>query len=320
MGRWFGYRPNFEDLCRVHLSRDSINWYAHIAEAAEELVQQVKRMRRDKLSPKDFGLYVRSHPDTLLITASNKMRAGEQVTVQQSFSGRLRETSSVSIDPELNKHNFDLFAELWRSDFGGAGSEDTGKGYIYKDVKLNVLEDFLLRYDFHSFQAGLKSDLLAYLQLIADRHPNADVLLISPEGGSGGDVPYSLRNQERIVGEGQPEGSIWKLNKDRVASRGDEKLGLTDPQKDAAAVRAESKEDGGAVSDTHYREIRNKPLLMLHSLGPKSKEVKGPIAAFGMSFPFEKDIPTIDVVVNRIWLRQMQGTDDNPDDEEDWDA
>lgn len=90
MGRWFGYRPGFEDLCRVHLSRDSINWYSHIADAAEELVQQVKRMRRDRLSPKDFGLYVRSHPDSLLITAANKMRSGQEVTVEQSFSGRLR--------------------------------------------------------------------------------------------------------------------------------------------------------------------------------------------------------------------------------------
>lgn len=320
MGRWFGYRPNFEDLCRVHLSRDSINWYAHIAEAAEELVQQVKRMRRDKLSPKDFGLYVRSHPDTLLITASNKMRSGEQVTVQQSFAGRLRETSAVSIDPQLNGRNFDLIAKLWQSDFGGANCENTGKGLIYKDVKLSVLEDFLLRYEFHSSQMGLKSDLLAYLQLIADRHPNADVLLISPEGGSGGDTSFSLRNQERIVGKGQPEGSIWRLNKGRVASRGDEKLGLTDSQKAAAIALAEGKADGGAVSDIHYREIRNKPLLMLHSLEPKSDEVEGPIAAFGMSFPFERDIPTIDVVVNRIWLQQMQGADDNPDDEEDWDA
>ncbi|MFM9913111.1 MAG: Z1 domain-containing protein [Methylophilaceae bacterium] len=320
MGRWFGYRPSYEDLCRVHLSRDSINWYAHIADAAEELIQQVKRMRREKLSPQDFGLYVRSHPDTLLITATNKMRSGEQVTVQQSFSGRLRETSAVSIDPELNKRNFELFAELWQSDFGGANSEDTGKGLIYKDVKLNILEDFLLRYDFHASQVGLKSDLLAYLQLISERHPNADILLISPEGGSGIDTPYSLRNQERIVGKGQPEGSIWRLNKDRVASRGDEKLGLTDIQKAAAYELAESREHGGSVSDTHFREIRNKPLLMLHSLMPKSDEVDGPIAAFGMSFPFEKDIPTIDVVVNRIWLRQMQGADDNPDDEEDWDA
>ena len=82
MGRWFGYRPGFEDLCRVHLSRDSINWYSHIADAAEELVQQVKRMRRDRFSPKDFGLYVRSHPDSLLITA------GEQDAIRPGGHGR----------------------------------------------------------------------------------------------------------------------------------------------------------------------------------------------------------------------------------------
>jgi hypothetical protein len=315
MGRWFGYRPGYEDLCRVHLSRDSINWYAHIAEAAEELVQQVKRMRRDGLSPKDFGLYVRSHPDTLLITASNKMRAGEEVTVQQSFSGRLRETSSVSTDAELNARNFALFAELWKNAFGGLASTDTNKGLIFSNVDLKVLENFLRRYDFHSTQVGLKSDLIAYLELIADRHPKADVLLISPEGGSGADEPFTLRNQDRIVGKSRLEGSIWKLNKDRVASRGDEKLGLSGPQQDAAKALAAGN-DGGAVSDTHYREIRNKPLLMLHSLHPKSDEVKGPIAAFGMSFPFETDIPTIDVVVNKIWLQQQQGPADSPDDEE----
>ena len=67
-------------------------------------------MRRDGLSPKDFGLYVRSHPDSLLITAANKMRHGQKVTVEQSFSGRLRESYVVYIDPELNDRNFDLIA------------------------------------------------------------------------------------------------------------------------------------------------------------------------------------------------------------------
>ena len=315
MGRWFGYRPGYEDLCRVHLSRDSINWYAHIAEAAEELVQQVKRMRRDGLSPKDFGLYVMSHPDTLLITASNKMRAGEEVTVQQSFSGRLRETSSVSTDAELNARNFALFAELWENAFGGLPCRDTGKGLVFENVDLSILDDFLRRYDFHSAQIGLKSDLIAYLELIADRHPKADVLLISPEGGTGEEKPFTLRNQARVVGKDRLEGAIWKLNKDRVASRGDEKLGLSGPQQDAAKALAAGN-DGGGISDTHYREVRKRPLLMLHSLDPKGDEVKGPIAAFGMSFPFEHDIPTIDVVVNKIWLQQQRGPVDSPDDEE----
>ncbi|WP_337881185.1 Z1 domain-containing protein [Rheinheimera sp.] len=313
MGRWFGYRPGFEDLCRVHLSRDSIDWYAHIAEASEELVQQITRMRRDKLSPTDFGLYVRSHPDTLLITAANKMRAGEQVTVQQSFSGRMRETSVVSIDEDLNRRNFELFSDLWRMNFGGVVQEPTQKGFIFKDVELNVLEDFLLRYEFHAGQANFKNDLLSYLQLIANRHPKADVLLISPSNGTGGHEPYSLRNQERSIGDGRLEGNIWKLNKNRLASRGDEKLGLEAPQiLKAEEAAKDGKSEDNKPSDYHYRLVRNKPLLMLHSIEPKGNDVKGPVAAFGMSFPLEKDIPTIAVVVNRIWLQQMQGYADDP--------
>ena len=184
MGRWFGYRPGFEDLCRVHLSRDSINWYSHIAEAAEELTQQVKRMRRDGLSPKDFGLYVRSHPDSLLITAANKMRSGQEVTVEQSFSGRLRESYIVSTDPDVNARNFDLIAEHWRDGFGGRPKENTEKGVIFRDVPIEAIEDFLTRFECHSIFAGQKSDVVNYLERIAEKRPLADVLLISPSGGS----------------------------------------------------------------------------------------------------------------------------------------
>lgn len=320
MGRWFGYRPGFEDLCRVHLSRDSINWYSHIAHAAEELIQQVKRMRRDGLSPKDFGLYVRSHPDSLLITAANKMRFGEEITVEQSFSGRLRESYIVSTDPEVNSRNFNLITERWQGGFGGKQAEPTEKGVIFRDVPISAIDDFLTRFECHSKFAGQKSDVVSYLERIATKYKYADVLLISPAAGSGGNNPFTLRSQDREVGKDQPNGTSWRLNKDRVASRGDEKLGLSDLQKKDAEEYARETGGTGAVSDTHYRMVRKKPLLMIHSLEPKREAVTGPIAAFGVSFPFGDYLTTIKVVVNKVWLQQMQGYADNPDDEEDYDA
>lgn len=320
MGRWFGYRPGFEDLCRVHLSRDSINWYSHIADAAEELVQQVKRMRRDRLSPKDFGLYVRSHPDSLLITAANKMRSGQEVTVEQSFSGRLRESHIVSIDPDVNARNFALIADHWASGFGGRPEEPTEKGVIFRDVSVGVIDDFLTRFECHSSFAGTKSAVVSYLERIATKHSLADVLLISPSGGSGGESPFTLRNQERVVGKGQPNGASWHLNKDRVASRGDEKLGLSDAQRNEAETLARGEDGTGSVSDTHYRMVRDKPLLMIHSLEPKGEAVAGPVAAFGVSFPYGDYSTTVNVVVNKVWLQQMQGYADDPDEEEDYDA
>ena len=320
MGRWFGYRPGFEDLCRVHLSRDSINWYSHIAEAAEELTQQVKRMRRDGLSPKDFGLYVRSHPDSLLITAANKMRDGQKVTVEQSFSGRLRESYVVSIDPEVNGRNFDLISEHWRGGFGGLPEKDTEKGLIFRDVPITVVENFLTRFETHSTFAGIKTDVVNYLERIAEKHPLADVLLISPGGIPGDGGPFTLRNQVRVVGKDQPNGTAWRLNKDRVASRGDEKLGLDDEQRKEAVKLACGEDGTGAVSDTHYRMVRNRPLLMIHSLEPRDGAVAGPIAAFGVSFPYGDYLTTVNVVVNKVWLQQMQGYADDPDEEEDYDV
>lgn len=320
MGRWFGYRPGFEDLCRVYLSRDSINWYAHIAQAAEELTQQVKRMRRDGLSPRDFGLYVLSHPDSLLITAANKMRTGQEITVQQSFSGRLRESYVVSADPAVNQANFELIQEQWKAGFGGHEEENTSKGAIFRDVPVEVIEDFLTRFEAHSSFSSQKSDAIAYLRLVANEHPKGDVLLISPTEGPGGGA-YQMKSQIRAVGKGQPEGTSWRLNKDRVASRGDEKLGLTEAQKREAERLAQEDGGSGAVSDAHYRMVRNKPLLMLHSLEPRENPaVNGPIAAYGVSFPYGDYLKTITVVANRVWLERMQGTPDDPDDEEDYDV
>lgn len=320
MGRWFGYRPGFEDLCRVYLSRDSINWYSHIAGAAEELTQQVKRMRRDGLSPKDFGLYVRSHPDSLLITAANKMRAGQEVTVEQCFSGRLRESYVVSIDPEVNDRNFDLIAEHWRGSFGGRSEEATEKGVIFREVPIATVENFLTRFETHSTFAGIKSDVVNYLDRISDKYSTADVLLISPSGTSNDQDVFTLKNQVRVVGKDQPNGTAWRLNKDRVASRGDERLGLDNHQREHAELLASSENETKTASDAHYRMVRNRPLLMIHSLEPRDGAVAGPIAAFGVSFPYGDYSTTITVVVNQVWIQQMQGYSDDPDEEEDYDV
>jgi hypothetical protein len=156
---------------------------------------------------------------------------------------------------------------------------------------------------------------------LARRHhdPLADVLLISPGGIPGDGGPFTLRNQVRVVGKDQPNGTAWRLNKDRVASRGDEKLGLDDERRKEAVQLACGEDGTGAVSDTHYRMVRNRPLLMIHSLEPRDGAVAGPIAAFGVSFPYGDYLTTVNVVVNKVWLQQMQGYADDPDEEEDYD-
>ena len=62
MGRWFGYRPGYTDLCRVWMSEEALSWYSHITEATEELRAEVRLMHDLGLTPQQFGLRVRAHP------------------------------------------------------------------------------------------------------------------------------------------------------------------------------------------------------------------------------------------------------------------
>jgi len=320
MGRWFGYRPGYEDLCRVHLSADSINWYSYIANASEELRQQIKRMRRDRLSPSQFGLYVRSHPDTLLITAANKMRSGERVTVKQNYSGQLVESFILPNDDKINAENEMLIKEYWKRSFDGTLVK-TEKGWSAQDVNVSVIEEFLAKFRTHHTFSVKKSAATSYLQALESKYPVADVILISVEQNGEDATQFRLGTQERESAKLEEGQLTWRASKDRVASRGDEKLGLTLEQKVEAVELAAKENPPKKASDCHYRKVRKKPLLMIHVLTLiGSDNTPKRVPAFGISFPYGNYSTEIDVVVNKVWLESMQGPlIDNPDDEEDFD-
>ncbi len=79
MGRWFGYRDGYLDLCRLYTTDELVTWYHFITAANEELRSEFDRMVTVGGTPMDYGLRVRSHPDGLLVTARVKMRHGTEL-------------------------------------------------------------------------------------------------------------------------------------------------------------------------------------------------------------------------------------------------
>ena len=324
MGRWFGYRPDFQDLCRVHLPPDSTNWYAHISDASEELRQQIRKMRIDGLTPKQFGLYVKSHPDNLLITASNKMRSGEKITVRQNFSGRLIETDILPAEDSTNRWNESLIAKFWQSGFGlGIDAlQETGKGWTIHNVSVESIREFLEAFKTHPNFMERKSAIIRFLQEISTTHPRGDVLLISIEENDEDEKTHRLGVQYRQKGVEFIGHEGYIRQRSKVSAREDEKLGLTKEQQAEAGNIAHQ---GGVEnpSNVNYREIRQKPLLMLHVLGMSEsgeREQAKRVPAFGVSFPFgdyDKEIE-IEVVANPVWMQQQLPLDD-PDEEDDYD-
>jgi hypothetical protein len=98
MGRWFGYRMGYEDLCRLYTTEDVIKWFFHISVCTEELRNTFRIMAQQGATPLEFGLKVRTNPN-LIITSKTKMRSARKE--RASFSRQVEEIITYEKDDKL---------------------------------------------------------------------------------------------------------------------------------------------------------------------------------------------------------------------------
>ena len=324
MGRWFGYRPGYEDLCRVWMPEAAQGWYEHIAEATEELREELRVMQAANATPQQFGLKVRSDPETLIVTARNKMGTGEKLRVSIGLSKTFIETAILRNDTA----SLDLNRALAKS--FGKQLEATGKplnnaekvtgGWLLRGVSPGPVEDFVS--GFQNSPGCLKTDPGPVRQYIEQRRDNEfaewDVLFAAiadaePTGLVDTSLGISLNCQRR--GRGKPDSAsderttLRITNKQRVASRGIEKTGLT-PEQVASAEAAWIAEKGSQnFPDRIYRQVRERPLLIVHMLaiGGKDDDLSKSqsVVAWSISFPETKlEQKLVEYVVNTTWWRE----------------
>ncbi|WP_052369705.1 Z1 domain-containing protein [Planktothrix agardhii] len=139
MGRWFGYRPGYIDLCRLYTTDELIEWYEHITVASEELRQEFDYMADAGATPDEFGLKVRTHPQDLVITGANKMKTG--TVMRLSYTRTLSETTILHKDENINLKNLEVTEELLRS--LGSYTRQEKHNYIWEQVPPEKVIDFL---------------------------------------------------------------------------------------------------------------------------------------------------------------------------------
>lgn len=147
MGRWFGYRGKYARFCRIWMSDDSIEWYRYISQATDELREEVKRFEDSGLTPKDFGLRVRSDLTALIVTARNKMRSTEEMECAISFSGVYIDTPEIYADLDKNRRNLESVNSLIKTcmEYGDEYTPkvEEGNQYIIRSVPVQVILEFL---------------------------------------------------------------------------------------------------------------------------------------------------------------------------------
>jgi hypothetical protein len=305
MGRWFGYRPGYLDLCRLYTSPDLVRWFAHIADASEELREEFDFMADAKLTPEQYGLKVMSH-EVLTVTSPLKMRNAQ--TLSLSYSGTRPQTILFHRDSEIQQRNLDatdaLIAALgdnWSRDpkYRRDGDQDSWPGArLWRDVDVSKVLSFLGAYTTHPSASSAKAELLSeFIVKMTDIGQLTKWSVALLGGGSGEGDPhtfpggspstsYSIRKTDDPEDESKVDPKIFAIGV--LTDPKDEGIDLEDDawRKALALTRSASKRDPGNPpgfpSGKGIRQARkelggetDRGLLLLYPLTPYFYKDKG---------------------------------------------
>lgn len=110
MGRWFGYRPGYVDLCRLYTTEQIFEWFNHITMATEEMRNDFDEMTASHQQPKDFTLKVQNHHGLMTITSLSKLHFSKKIEI--SFSGTNPQTYQLLKTKAAIESNFKNFKSL----------------------------------------------------------------------------------------------------------------------------------------------------------------------------------------------------------------
>lgn len=291
MGRWFGYRPEYEDLFKIWMGSDSQEWYSIISDAIGELKDDLREMSRKHLTPEEFGLKVRSSEGGLLVTARNKMRKGEKMEIPISISGRMIETSRLIDEVDIiNKNNAlctEFITKLMKEYQGKYDSFVNSS--VWKKIPKEVVADFVEKYESHAWNLGFQGPALKKYIF----NNNLDSWTIGIPMGSGkksssGIPPIEAYMEERKITRNR--NSKMLLVNDhhvRIGSGGCTKIGLSEDK--INEIRDEIKKKGSKVTDKSYLDEKRDPLLLIHRIKVRSdsdlQNLPRFIFGIGLGFP-----------------------------------
>jgi hypothetical protein len=349
MGRWFGYRPSYLDLCRLYTTTDLVEWFEHIADASEELREEFDMMVDSGGTPRDYGLKVISHP-VLMVTSHLKMRSARSLFL--SFSGHVVETVSMHKDSLTVRANLRSFERLVSAmgkphkipERQRNGAIDRWNGVYWENISPKDIAEFLGGYKTHP--AAPKANSLFLKEFIESMAKTGELTKwsVAVIGGSVDEHPwlfegeYSVQRSQRTgsttVG-GSESSDRYAIG--RLLSPKDEGIDLDEAAWTAALAETRRiwHADPGRLRNKTEPEVPNGPalrrirgfgdgtiaphsergVLLIYLLDPKAAGIttaagEDPIVAFGISFPGSSSGTKIEYKVNNVLWEQEYGAGD----------
>lgn len=199
MGRWFGYRPGYEDLPRIWMPRDLKLRFRALASVEQEIRDDIEQYRLRDLTPMDLAVRIRAIPG-MAITAANKMRAARRCAV--SYWGTHRQTFRFAhTDRGLLERNWVAGSDLVsRIEALRLRDREVVDRKLWRDVPRSSVRKFLESYVVDRTQADLlPSMLLPFVDGADPRLSRWNVGIIESGRGRDSDAPLGTIGSVRTV-------------------------------------------------------------------------------------------------------------------------
>ncbi len=324
MGRWFGYRPNYDDLVKIWLSIDAIDWYGQIQAATQDLRAQIYKMKAAKLSPRDFGLKVRQDPGSLIVTARNKMRSATVIKCPITVSGHLLETPRLMDSADILRQNSSVIENfIDRLSIEGKRIPESEykahSNYFWEEVSGDSVSELLSNFKTHPWHMSYNGKALADYVAKHSWRDGWDVVLI--KNGTGkpfnkrikcGDELLEIPNTElRQISVSNKILSV-SGSKLRVGAGGCARIGLDSGQVEQAKADFfadyKGKQKKPTLPDSAYLIKGRNPILMIHIINAvyaPEHEGKYPEFLYGLGVGFPSDNNGNDVAVYQVNLVEL---------------
>lgn len=335
MGRWFGYRPGYQDLVRIWMPSNVVEIFGNVARISQELREDLREMQAHSLTPEQFGIKIRLIPE-IAIVAANKQRAARVEEVDVNLHGQVKQ--SVNLSQEFRNRNAlavqELLGQLSRT---AVSYVPNRQAFGWHDVPITEIVDFFERFSAHQsdlfFGTGQALPKPQIVKFLADaKNSNSwDVVVVA---GSGDEVTVtvpngpllrfksSVRNQLQVD---RPVPGALHFKNQQVASPTDLANAL-DP--DAYFELRNSEDLSKPLEERVAKNRITHPMLMLYAITTKyapDRPLPGieigsedPLWAVRVVFPSLNPGDPNDLVlqgrsrrilVNTVWQEQMFGID-----------
>jgi len=343
MGRWFGYRPGYVDLCRLFTSEELNEWFRHITIASEELRSEFDYLANINGTPDDYALKVRNSPGQLQITSISKMRYTKNLEV--SWTGRLIQTYQLPMDKGIKKKNL-VATDNFLASLGVYESKDDN--YLWRNVSPEDICDYFSNFKVADNLKQVDLDLICQFIKGLVKENELTSWRVVLKNIKKADVSYSFSNginvgcSERTRDEKINKNTYYIRRNQVVGNQQDEFIDLDDDLLSAALDKTrQRKAELNKSWDRDYpapeivrKEFRPKtnPLLIIYPLNPEYANIRDlegniepgtiayevtdePFIGFVIAFPSSAGNHAISYTVNQIAeFAEIENTFDNEND------